>query len=115
MAHFNFEAFKRAFEAKDAEAWLSFFTPDAEWIEYRDKAPPKAPNRMVGTQQIGDFLRRVSTTDIVLAITDEVLGQERAAFCVTCAFPDGNKIIENVIVHLQDGKIVRQVDVEAWD
>jgi hypothetical protein len=60
-------------------------------------------------------LARVKSSDVRLELSDEVLGTTRAAFCVTCTLPDGRRIIENVIVHLKEGKIIRQVDVEAWD
>lgn len=112
---FDFAGFKRAFESQDVAAWLAFFADGAEWIEYRHSNPPRSPNRMVGREQIGAFLNRVKGSNLKLALSDEVLGPERAAFCVTCTLPSGNRIIENVIVHHSAGKIVRQVDVEAWD
>jgi hypothetical protein len=34
---------------------------------------------------------------------------------VTCTLPNGNRIIEHVIIHHRAGRILRQVDVEAWD
>lgn len=112
---FDFTAFKRAFESQDIEAWLSFFDNDAEWIEYRHNAPPASPNRMCGKSEIGAFLGRVKSSNVRLVLSDEVLGPTRAAFCVTCTLASGRRIIENVIVHLKSGKILRQVDVEAWD
>jgi hypothetical protein len=112
---FDFGSFKQAFEAQDIELWLSFYDDGAEWIEYRHNAPPRAPNRMVGREQIGAFLGRVKSSNVRLSLGDEVLGPQRAAFCVICTLPNGNRIIENVIVHHAHGKIVRQVDVEAWD
>jgi ketosteroid isomerase-like protein len=112
---FAYAAFKSAFETQNIETWLSFFDEDAEWIEYRHNAPPASPNRMRGKTEICAFLARVKSSDVRLELSDEVLGTTRAAFCVTCTLPDGRRIIENVIVHLKEGKIIRQVDVEAWD
>ena len=112
---FDFDAYKRACESQDIEAWAAFYAEDAEWIAYRHDAPPSAPSRVAGTQQIGDFLRRVQATKVRLSIGNEVLGATRAAFCVTCTLPSGERVIENVIVHHRNGKIARQVDVEAWD
>ena len=112
---FDFAAFKRAFENQDVDAWLAFYADDAEWLEYRHNAPPSAPNRMLGKGQIGDFLRRVKASNIKLSIGDEVIGDTRAAFCVTVVMASGKRVIENVIVHLDGGKITRQTDVEAWD
>ena len=57
----------------------------------------------------------MAAEDIAIELTDEVLSDERAAFRVTCTFPDGRRIIEHVIVALRGGKIARQVDVEARD
>ena len=47
-ARFDYAAFRRAFSGKDAGAWSEFYADDAEWIEYRHDAPPRAPHRMVG-------------------------------------------------------------------
>lgn len=112
---FDYAAFREAFSRKDADAWASFYADDAEWIEYRHDAPPRAPRRKVGKAQITEFMRAVAPKDIAIELTDEVLARERAAFRVTCTFPDGRRIIEHVILTLHDGKITRQVDVEAWD
>lgn len=112
---FDFEAFRRAVEGQLVDEWLSFYSDDAEWIEYRHNAPPRAPNRMVGKAEIGSFLKRVKQSNVQISMTDQVLGAERAAFCLSVELPGGKQIIENVIVHLKNGRIVREVDVEAWD
>jgi SnoaL-like domain len=113
---FDFAAFRSAFASQDADAWISFYAPDAEWIEYRHTHPPRAPHRMVGHSEIKDFLSRIKRSKVALSVSDEVIGPTRAAFCVTCTLPDGvRRIIEHVIIHYSGGKIIRQVDVEAWD
>ena len=114
-AAFDFVAFKRAFVSKDVKTWLGFFAEDAEWIEYKPTHPPKTPRLMKGKSEIRDFLADVKASNITLAIEDEVIGSNRAAFCVWCTLPDGKQVVENVIIHISDGKITRQVDVEAWD
>jgi hypothetical protein len=112
---FDFAAFKQAFETQDVEGWLAFYDDQAEWVEYRHKNPPRAPNRMTAKDASGAFLHRVKGSNVQLSLSDEVIGPTRAAFCVTCTLPNGDRIIENVIVHHKQGKIARQVDVEAWD
>ena len=114
--NFDFDSFKQAFVAKDVDGWASFYAPDAEWIEYRHSNPPNAPNRMVGLTDIKAFLGRVKASNVSIAISDEIIGPTRAAFCVTCTLSDGvRRIIEHVIIHYAHGRITRQVDVEAWD
>jgi ketosteroid isomerase-like protein len=111
----DFASFKEAFEGKDLDRWLSFYAEEAEWTEYRHISPPRALNRMTGKHQIADFLRQVCAADFEITIADEVITPDRVAFSVDCAFPDGKHVFEHVIARIEDGKIIRQVDVEAWD
>jgi ketosteroid isomerase-like protein len=114
-AAFAFPAFTGAFEAQDGEAWLAFFAPEAEWWEYRPDAPPRSPNRMVGREAIRAKLTYGAGLGREQAIADEVLGEERIASAFLVTMPDGRHLIEHVLLHLPDGRIARQVDVEAWD
>jgi len=114
--NFDFDSYKQAFLSQDVERWASFYAPDAEWIEYRHTNPPRAPHRMVGQTEIRAFLGRVKASNISIEITDEIPGPTRAAVCVRCTLADGvRRIIEHVIIHYANGRITRQVDVEAWD
>ncbi len=112
---FDFGAFRDAFEQRDAARWVDFYADDAEWLELRHFDPPSAPNRIIGKQAIGDFLRHLCTIGLQPAISNEVIAEHRAAFRVDVTFPDGKRVVEHVIVEIEQGKIVRQVDVEAWD
>lgn len=112
---FDFAAFRSAFEACDVAAWSSFYAADAEWLEYKHSYPPSSPRRIAGRGAITEFLGRIREAGVTLEISDEVVGPERAAFCLWCTLADGRRIIEHVIVHFRGGRIARQVDVEAWD
>jgi hypothetical protein len=113
--NFDFAGFKKAFVTQDVPAWAGFFAEDGQWIEYKHAYPPRSPRRMAGRDEITTFLTAVKGSNIKLAIDDEVIGPTCAAFCVWCTLPDGKRIIEHVIIHYANGKITRQVDVEAWD
>jgi hypothetical protein len=67
---------------------------NAEWIEYRHTSPPRTPKRMIGKQQIADFLARVCEANFGITVADEVITKERIAFSVDCAFPDGKHVFE---------------------
>jgi ketosteroid isomerase-like protein len=112
---FDFEAYRAAFEAKDVVAWLAFYADDAEWLEYRPSDPPRAPNVMRGSAEIGAFLERVAALPLTIELSREVVGDDRIAFACLVTFDDGKQILEHVIAELRDGLIVRHVDVEAWD
>jgi len=112
---FDFASFKAAFERRDLARWTAFYADDAEWIEYQPSLSSREPRRMRGKRQIGDFLRWVCRADIDVHLSDEVLGEERAAFSVRSVFPDGREVFEHVIIYTSSGLVTRQVDVEAWD
>jgi hypothetical protein len=114
MAEFDFRAFKRAFEGKDAVAWTGCFADDGEWIEYRHSNPPRSPNRM-NKARVTEHIAAVAGSSVRLSIEDELVAGDRAAFRVIVALPDGRRIIEHVMLYCENGKIKRQVDVEAWD
>jgi len=82
-ASFDFDAFKQAFIAQDIDVWGSFFTEDAEWLEYRHSHPPRSPNRMSGRSEIKEFLARLKDSNVTLDISEESLARimPRSALC----------------------------------
>ena len=68
-----------------------------------------------GREQIGRYPAQIADEPVTLALGDEIVAQDRAAFSVVADLDDGRRIVENCIVDLRDGLVVRQVDVEAWD
>ena len=68
-----------------------------------------------GREDIARWLDFVRRTDAELAISNEGVGEERAAFTLTATRPSGGLIVENTILELRDGRIVRQHEVVAWD
>ena len=114
-AGFDFAIFRRALETQDLEAWLDCFADHAQWIEFRHDAPSGAPTRIVGKSEIAAFLRRVKASNVRLTIRYEIVASDGCAFSVLREMPDGRRLLEHSIVHIADGKIVRQVDLDAWD
>lgn len=52
MARFDLEAFVRAAENLDFDAWVACYAPDAQWWEYRHANPPRSPHVMAGASAI---------------------------------------------------------------
>jgi hypothetical protein len=44
-----------------------------------------------------------------------VFGEERIAFNEACEYPDGTRVLSATTLEVQNGRIIRQVSVEAWD
>ena len=111
----DLEAFRRAAEGRDPEAMLSLYADDAEYVRVDRNSSPSSPMALRGKEEVGEYLRDVFSRDMTHRIENEVVGKERAAFNWACEYPDGTKVLAGETVELRDGKIVRQVSVQAWD
>ncbi len=108
---FNFEGFKRAFVELDLEAWLAYYAEDAEWIEYNHLRSLDDPQRTVGKAAISKHLQMIKDSQLTLSIQDELVGPERAAFCVWVVLSSGKRIIEHTFIRYKQGLITRMVDM----
>jgi hypothetical protein len=111
----DLEAFRRAAEGKDPEAMLSLYADDAEYVRVDRNSTPSSPMTLRGKEEVGEYLRDVFSREMTHRIENEVAGEDRAAFNWACEYPDGTKVLAGETVELRDGKIVRQVSVQAWD
>jgi ketosteroid isomerase-like protein len=111
----DFEALRRAAEHNDAEALANLYAQDAEVLIVNRETPPSSPHVLRGREQIAEYLKDACGRDIESRIEVEVIGEERVAFNEACQYPDGTRILSATTLWVQDGKIARQLSVEAWD
>ena len=96
----DFGALRRAIEGRDAEALAGFYADDAQI---------RTVNKNVR------HLRDVCGREMTHRVEDEVVGEGRVAFVEACEYPDGVRVLGAATLEVRAGKIVRQVNVEAWD
>jgi SnoaL-like domain len=111
----DLEALRRAAEGKDPEAMLGLYADDAEYVRVDRNSTPSSPMALRGKEEVGGYLRDVFSREMTHRIENEVVREDRAAFNWACEYPDGTKVLAAETVELRDGKIVRQVSVQAWD
>ena len=111
----DLETFRRAAEGKDPDSMLGLYADDAEYVRVDRNSTPSSPMALRGKEEISEYLRDVFSRDMTHSIENEVVGEDRAAFNWACEYPDGTKVLAAETVELRDGKIVRQVSVQAWD
>lgn len=111
----DFEALRRAIEGRDADTLLGFYADDAEVLTINRNSTPSSPAMVRGKEQIGEYLRDVCGREMTHRVENEVVGEDRIAFQEACEYPDGVRVLGAETLELRDGKIVRQVNVEAWD
>jgi hypothetical protein len=115
ISELDFEALRQAAEHHDAEALANLYTQEAEVRIVNRETPPSSPHVLRGREQIARYLRDACGREITSRIEDEVVGEERVAFNEACQYPDGTRVMSATILEVKDGKIVRQMSVEAWD
>jgi len=111
----DFEALRRAIEERDAETLVGFYADDAELRTVNRNSTPSSPQVLRGKEEIAGYLRDVFGREMTHHIEMEVVGENRIAFNEACEYPDGTRVLGAETLELRDGKIVRQVNVEAWD
>ena len=112
---FDFEAMRRAIEGLDAEALVGLYADDAELRIVNKSTTPSSPREVRGKEEISEYLRDVCGRAMTHHIHNEVVGEDRVAFQEACEYPDGTKVLAATTLDLRGGKVVRQVNVEAWD
>ncbi|MDQ3913611.1 MAG: nuclear transport factor 2 family protein [Actinomycetota bacterium] len=99
----------------DAEALIGFHSDDAEIRTINRRTPPSSPEVLRGKEEISDYLRDVCEREMTHRVENEVVGEGRIAFNEACEYPDGTRVLGAEMLEISDGKIVRQINVEAWD
>jgi hypothetical protein len=112
---FDFEAMRRAIENLDAESLIGLYAEDAELRIVNKSTPPSSPRELHGKEEITEYLRDVCGRAMTHHIENEVMGENRVAFNEACEYPDGTKVLTATTLDVRGGKVVRQVNVEAWD
>ena len=111
----DFEQLRRAEEQRNLDAMLDLYADDAEVRIVNRATPPSSPFVLRGKEEIAEYLRDVFGREMTHSIQNEVVGEDRLAFNVACEYPDGTRVLASENMQLRDGKVVRQVEVVAWD
>jgi hypothetical protein len=112
---FDVATFKEAYEAWDIEALLELYADELELIQIDRDNPPSAPRTRHGRDVLRGMLEHCAGAGVVVTVENPVADEERAAATITCEFPGGRKVVANAILELEDGRIVRELDVLSGD
>lgn len=104
-----------AIEARDADAQLAAYAPDAVFESVDQEHPPSRPTIVRGRDAIGELLRDVASRDMEHHVSDAIVSGNRGALRVDCRYADGTRVACVATLELRDGLIVRQRQVQTWD
>jgi len=112
---FDIATFKRAYESWDVQALLEQYADELELIQIDRDNPPSAPRTRQGRDVLKGMLEHCAAAGVVVTVDNTLAGEDRAAATITCEFPGGRKVLANAILELEDGRIVRELDVLSGD
>ena len=108
-------AMKRAIEGRNARRLSDFYSNDAVMHVVDRDNPPSRPNAIVGRDAIAAYFNDVCGRDMTHTLLRGVADDNHIAFTQSCAYPDGTKVLCSTMIELEDGMIVKQTVVQAWD
>ncbi|AGA34699.1 hypothetical protein TVNIR_3062 [Thioalkalivibrio nitratireducens DSM 14787] len=105
----------RALEEHDLNLLLSLYADDADLRVIDQRHPPSTPLELHGKEAITNYFREIFERPLTHRIEEEVVADDHMAFTEACEYADGMRVFCSAMMQLRDGKIVREVDVQAWD
>lgn len=112
---FDWPAFRRAYERFDSAAVRKLVTDDIELVEIDSKTPPSSPRVVSGADELVTLIDEMAKAGLEHEIQDVVLGDGKVAIRSECRYPDGKKVAAMTILDLQDGRVRRMTEVQAFD
>ena len=111
----DFAALQEAIEQNDVSSLGSLYADNAVLRIIDRNHPSGAPLELHGKTDIADYINHISSRDMTTHVEHDVIGENRLAFIVRCAYLDRLRVISTAIADLHNRKIVRQANVEARD
>jgi len=115
METLTISSLRQAIEGRDGATLAGFYADDAVLQIVDQEHPPSKPLEIKGHDAIAayfdDVCGRAMTHNVEFGITEG----DRLAFTQACTYPDGNRVFCSATLELRQGKIARQVAVQAWD
>jgi ketosteroid isomerase-like protein len=112
---FDFAALRRAIEGRDVTGQLALYAEDAEVRLVDQNNPPREPRLLRGKDAIREWIEDVCARDMTHRVEHEVVSADRAAFTEACRYPDGVNVLCSAVLEIQNGQIVSELGVQAWD
>jgi ketosteroid isomerase-like protein len=112
---FEVETLTRGYEEWDVDALLGLYADDIELIQIDRDNPPSAPRTRHGKDVLRGMLEHCAGAGVKATVENGIAGERRAAATITCEFPGGRKVVANAILEIEDGRVVRELDVLSGD
>lgn len=102
-------------ERCDVNKMMALYDDNAELSIIDHNHPPSSPRVLSGKQAISEYFKDVLSHPLSHHVEGVVMANSHMAFTDSCEYPDGSRVYTSSMATLKDGKIVKEVDVQAWD
>lgn len=108
-------AIKHAIEARDGRELASFYADNAVTRIIDRNNPPSKPREIKGRGAISSFWDDICGRTMTHRVDVTLADGDQMAFTQACTYPDGAKVYCMSVLKLENGLIVDQTVVQAWD
>ena len=108
-------AIKHAIEGRDGTALASFYADHATTRVIDRNNPPSRPREIRGRGAIATFWDDICSRTMTHKVDITIADGDQMAFTQACTYPDGAKVFCISMLRLENGLIVDQTVVQAWD
>ena len=108
-------AIKQAIETRDGRMLASFYADKAVTKVVDQNNPPGKPREIKGRAAISAFWDDICSRTMTHRVDVTVAEDDRLVFTQTCTYPDGAQVFGISLLELDEGLIINQTMVQAWD
>ncbi|QLJ03300.1 nuclear transport factor 2 family protein [Streptomyces sp. NEAU-sy36] len=112
---FDTETLRRGIEGTTGNTLLALYADDAEVRIVDHNTQPSHPRVLHGRGEIAALLDDIYRRDMTHKLDQCVVQGDHAAFTESCQYGDGTRVLAESMITLRDGKIARQILIQAWD
>jgi hypothetical protein len=109
------DALRLAFATRDRALALALYADDASLEVVNVLNPPSSPLRLSGRAEIAAHLDEVFAREMTHEVDVVVAVPDALGYVLRCTREDGTKVVCAAMSVVADGRIVREVGVQAWD
>ena len=115
METLTIPALRRAIEDRDGRTLAGYYADDATLRIIDQMNPPSQPREIKGLSAITAYYDDVCGRAMTHRVDTGLMEGDKLAFTQVCAYPDGKQVFCASTMEFQDGKIVKQTSIQAWD
>jgi len=115
MIEITVPTLRKAIEGRDGKTLAGFYADDAVMRIIDQQNPPSRPHEIKGRAAIAAYYDDVCGRAMTHRVDTGIAADDKLAFTQTCTYPDGKHVFCSSNLELNNGKVVRQTSIQAWD